>query len=391
MIGIVRQDLTRWWSMFLRTYFSDSRVLLLLSVFILLILSVIFVYSTGFVVSIGYGVRSSYFFEKHLIALLISLGAMYAGYLIPVNSYKRYIPFLYFFTVSLLISVFFFPPIKGAYRWIDLPFFNFQPSEFAKFMVILYLAYYLDKKGDDIGSFLRGFLPASILLGILTSLILIEPDYGTTLTIIIVGFAMYLMGGIRLTHLGGMLAFVLPVMISAVLTVGYRSARLFVFLDPWQDMYGHGYQLVQSLISVGSGGFFGKGIGNSVQKLYFLPEAHNDFIFAIISEEIGFVLSTAVVLVILFIFKLCTDIAFSYENKFNRLLIFGIGLLFFVESMLHILVVLGLLPTKGTTLPFVSYGGSSMLMSLFMVGVVLSASSNRDDDSNNISTGGTYG
>jgi cell division protein FtsW len=302
--------------------------------------------------------------------VFIGLGLMYFAYNVPLRYWRKMVPLLYFITLVMLISVFFFKALNGSHRWIILPMFNLQPSELAKFTSILYLAHYLDKKEGKLDSFSNGFLPASIMLGILGALILSEPDYGTTLLIICVSFTLFLIGGANLKHIFSVVGFISPIIIAGML-MGYRRDRLTSFLDPWKDRFGDGYQLVQSLTAVGSGGFFGKGIGNSSQKLYFLPEAHTDFIYAIIAEETGLIGSIFVLVLVITFFVVCVRVALKHKELFERLLTFGLALLFFIQAVMHISVVTGLLPTKGIGLPFVSYGGSNMMASLMMAGVLI--------------------
>lgn len=351
-------------------HFKDVRFQILASCVALVMVGLIFIYSTGSMQAIRLGRSETYFFLKQFISVIVGFGALFLAYNIPVNFYRKNVMLIFFVTLVLLIAVFFMPSINGARRWILLPFFSFQPSELAKFTAILYLAHYLDKKSDKMVDFMKGFLPATLLVGILAALIILEPDFGTTFIIVIVSFAMFLVGGARLGHIFGVVGIVLPILMSALL-FGYRKGRLLSFLDPWGDRFGGGYQLIQSLAAVGSGGVIGKGVGSSTQKLFFLPEAHTDFIYAIIAEETGLIGAGLLFLLIVFFFRATLRSAFENKDKFKKLLVFGIALMLFVQSFVHVFVVLGLMPTKGITLPFVSYGGSAMVFSLFFVGIIL--------------------
>ena len=350
--------------------FKDMRFQILASCVLLIMIGLVFIYSTGSIQALRLERSEMFFFFKQFVSVILGFIALIIAYHIPLDFYKKNVKIIFAVTLVLLIAVFFMPSINGAKRWIVLPIYSFQPSELAKFTAILYLAYYLDKKNDRMWDFMKGFLPATLLVGGLAALIILEPDFGTTFIIVVVSFAMFLVGGARLTHIFGVVGIVLPILMSALL-VGYRRGRLLSFLDPWGDRYGGGYQLIQSLAAVGSGGVFGKGLGNSTQKLFFLPEAHTDFIYAIIAEEAGLIGASLLFLLIVFMFRTTLRAAFNNDDKFKRLLIFGISLMLFVQSFVHIFVVLGLLPTKGITLPFVSYGGSAMVFSLFFVGVIL--------------------
>ncbi len=350
--------------------YRDIRVQILGTCALLIIVGLVFIYSTGSVQAMRLERSEMFFFFKQFISVILGFIVMFVAYHIPLEFYRRNVVLIYFITIVLLLVVFMMPEINGARRWIVLPMYSFQPSELAKFTAVLYLAHYLDKKNDAMSKFGKGFLPATILVGILASLIMLEPDFGTTVIIVVVSFAMFLVGGARLIHIFGVVGIVLPILASALL-FGYRKGRLLSFLDPWGDRYGGGYQLIQSLAAVGSGGFFGKGVGSSTQKLFFLPEAHTDFIYAIIAEETGLIGAGILFLLVVFFFRASLRAAFNHEDKFRRLLIFGISLVIFMQSVMHVCVVLGLMPTKGITLPFVSYGGSAMLVSLFFVGVIL--------------------
>lgn len=351
-------------------HFKDLRFQILASACLLIMVGLVFIYSTGSLQALRLEKSETFFFMKQFISVVVGFGVLFAAYNIPLDFYRKNVMLIFFVTFVLLVAVFFMPTVNGAKRWIPLPLFSFQPSELAKFTAVLYLAHYLDKKSDKMVDFMKGFLPATLLVGILAALIILEPDFGTTFIIVVVSFAMFLVGGARLRHILGMIGIVAPILISALL-FGYRKGRLLSFLDPWGDRYGGGYQLIQSLAAVGSGGILGKGVGNSTQKLFFLPEAHTDFIYAIIAEETGFIGAGLLFLLVILFFRAAMKTAFGNENKFKKLLIFGISLMLFVQSFVHIFVVLGLLPTKGITLPFVSYGGSAMVFSLFCVGIIL--------------------
>lgn len=350
--------------------FRDIRFQILAACVTLIMIGLVFIYSTGSMQAIRIGRPETFFFMKQFVSVVAGFAALFLAYNIPLEFYRRHVIIIFFVTLVLLVSVFFMPEVNGARRWIPLPIFSFQPSEFAKFTAVLYLAHYLDKKSDKMVDFMKGFLPATLLVGILAALIILEPDFGTTFIIVVVSFAMFLVGGARLRHIFGVVGIVLPILMSALL-FGYRKGRLLSFLDPWGDRYGGGYQLIQSLAAVGSGGVIGKGVGSSTQKLFFLPEAHTDFIYAIIAEETGLIGAGLLFLLVVFFFRTTLKAAFGNTDKFKKLLIFGLSLMLFVQSFVHVFVVLGLLPTKGITLPFVSYGGSAMVFSLFFVGVIL--------------------
>lgn len=338
---------------------------------VLVLIGLIFVFSAGSMQAIRLGKSESYFFYKQFIAATAGTIVMFTAYYIPLTFYRRIVFFIYMTTLILLISVFIFPEINGSHRWIVLPFFNFQPSELAKFTTILYLAHYLDKKEEKLKEFSRGFLPASLLLGVLASLIMIEPDFGTTFLIMILALTLFFVGGANITHLLGAIIMTLPILFTFVMMGDYRKMRFISFLNPWEYKNSVGYQLVQSLTAVGSGGLFGKGLGNSSQKLYFLPEAHTDFIYAIISEEFGFLGAITVLLLISSIFYISFKIAFLHSDKYKRILTLGIAFLLIFQTIVHIGVTIGLFPTKGIPLPFISYGGSALIFQMGFIGILL--------------------
>ena len=338
---------------------------------LLIMLGFIFIYNASIPYANRLGRGDMYFFIKQFVSVIVGFMALFTAYKIPLNFYRKHVMLIFAVTLLLLIVVLFMPALNGAKRWISLFSVTFQPSEIAKFSVVLYLAHYLDKKDNRMWDLMTGFLPATLLVGLLAALIIIEPDFGTTMLIVIVAFSMFLVGGARLMHIFGIVGIVFPILIAVMFVEDYRKARFFSFLNPWEDRFGIGYQLTQSLMSTGSGGLMGKGVGNSIQKLSFLPEAHTDFIFAIIAEETGIIGATCVLFLILYLFNKQLSVAYMHKDKFRRLLVFGLSLMFFVQSFVHAYVVLGMLPTKGLTLPFISYGGTAIVMSMFFIGVIL--------------------
>lgn len=264
--------------------------------------------------------------------------------------------------------------VGGAKRWLRLGPFGVQPSEFAKLAVVLVLADYLDRKQSRLKSFTGGYLPPLILTGVVLGLVALERDLGTPLLIGAVALGMIYMAGARLGHLAATALAVLPVVAVAVLAVPYRRQRLFAYLDPWREARGAGYQLVQSLLAIGSGGFWGKGSGESTIKMYYMPESQTDFIFPIFGEEFGFVGSVGLTLVFFFLTYRCFRIARQASHWFHALLAVGVGMWLGGQVLINLGVVTGLLPTKGMPLPFISFGGSSLLVLLTAMGLVLNVS-----------------
>jgi cell division protein FtsW len=266
---------------------------------------------------------------------------------------------------------------KGARRWLRMGPISVQPAEMVKLVAVIYMAAYLTKKGDKITSFRTGLLPALIVIGLLSGLVLLEPDLGTVVVLGLVTVGMCFLAGARLSHLAALGLCAIPVVLVLVLGSSYRRQRLMTFLAPWKDASDAGFQITQSFLAFGSGGPFGVGLGEGKQKLFFLPEAHTDFVLALIGEELGLIGTATVTLLFAFFVWRGFQIAARARVPFGRYLGMGITLLIGGQALVNAAVVTGLLPTKGLTLPFVSYGGSSLVVSLIGVGVLLSISRDR--------------
>lgn len=320
----------------------------------------------------------SYFFLKR--TLLFS-GIGFVGMALTTRfEYVRYRKLVYPILLGalVLVAAVFVPglgkTIGGATRWIDLGFITFQPSEAAKIAMIVFLAYSLEKKLGKIRSFGVGFLPHMIFMVVVAACILIQRDFGTAAIIAAITWLMMFVAGVRLPYLLGMFVAVLPLTGMLVAGSEYRRRRIMAFLNPWDDQYGSGFQMIQSFVAFNEGGLFGKGLGQGQQKLFYLPEAHTDFIFSVIGEELGLV---GILLVISLFGFLCyrgLKIALRAPDHFGRYLAIGCTLLIGLEAVLNMGVVMGMLPTKGLTLPFISYGGSSLVISLIAVGILLNLS-----------------
>jgi cell division protein FtsW len=252
---------------------------------------------------------------------------------------------------------------------------SFQPSEFAKLALIIFLAYFLEKKGDRMETFSKGFLPVLIISGTMISLVMIQPDFGVALFLAAIVLVLLFVGGARVSYLSGSILASIPVVYLLISQVDYRYNRILGFLKPWEDSSRSSFQIVQSLLALGSGGLFGTGLGGGSQKLFFLPAPHTDFIFSVIGEELGMVGAT----ITLGLFALFTirgiRIALLAEDPFGTFLALGITAMISMQAIINMGVVLGLLPTKGLTLPFISYGGTSLLINAMGVGILLNISS----------------
>jgi cell division protein FtsW len=287
---------------------------------------------------------------------------------------KRIVYGLLGLTVVLLIAVFAFSPTNGAHRWLKLKAFSVQPSELSKLALVIFLAYFLEKRAGEEGSLLRTFVPCVAVTGVLAALILKEPDLGTALMLTLVCAVMCFMAGARLLHLGMAAAPGLLVGAWMLLFVPWRFQRLVTFTNPWADPQDKGFQVVQSLIAVGSGGTSGLGFAQGKQKMFFLPFAHSDFIFAVIGEELGLFGAMAVVTVFGVLLWRGTRAALRAPDRFGMLLGLGLVTGIVVQALFNISVVLSLLPTKGIPLPFISYGGSSLVPTLVAMGILLNIS-----------------
>jgi cell division protein FtsW len=256
-------------------------------------------------------------------------------------------------------------------RWLKFQFFSFQPSEFAKLGLVVFLAYLLDKKEEKIRSFSFGFLPPVLLSGLVIALVMKEPDFGAAFFLTVMVFLLLFVSGARVIYIVGAILAAIPVAYTLLMNVGYRYKRLMGFIRPWDDPTGTSFQIIQSFLSFGSGGLFGLGLGEGRQKLFFLPAPHTDFIFSIIGEELGLVGAMGVVLLFFILTLRGIQIGLSIEDRFGSYLALGITLMISLQAVINMAVVLGLLPTKGLTLPFISYGGTSLIANLIGVGILL--------------------
>jgi cell division protein FtsW len=281
-------------------------------------------------------------------------------------------------TTLLLVLVLFLQPVNEVHRWIRIGSLSFQPAELAKLVVILFLAYHLERRAARVNEFLPSLFPALLLLGWIAFLVYIQPDLGTAATIVAVGGLMLFIGGVRLQFFA---ALALPgayLLYRAVIVAAYRRDRIEAFLNPWSDARGAGYQLIQSLIAVGTGGLTGVGLMEGRQKLFYLPYPFSDFIFAVAGEELGLLGAGAIVAAFVLLLWRGVRAAWKAPDRFGTLLASGLTLAIVMQAFVNISVVLGLLPTKGIPLPFISSGGSSLFLTLVAVGVILNISQHGD-------------
>jgi cell division protein FtsW len=306
------------------------------------------------------------------IGFLVLLATMQFNYQHLKN--RRIVYGLLLLTSLMLMAVFGFGKINGAHRWIKFWGFSLQPSEISKLTLVIFLAYFLEKRAGEEGSFLKTFVPCAAVAALLAALVVAEPDLGTALMLAVIFVILIYTAGARLLHLGIAAAPALLTLAGLLIFVPFRMRRVITFLDPWADRQGSGFQVVQSLIAIGSGGSDGLGFAQGKQKMLFLPFAHSDFIFSVIAEELGLVGALAVIAVFALLLWRGLRASLLAPDRFGMLLSLGLVTAIVVQALFNISVVLSLVPTKGIPLPFISYGGSSLVPTLAAVGILLNVS-----------------
>lgn len=317
------------------------------------------------------------FFRKHMIALAIGSAALLAMSRVRIEFLERWANLIFAVSMFALFLVL-LPHVGvargGAQRWLGLGGFSLQPSEFAKIGVVLFAARWISSRRDEIRSFRSGVLPLLVVVGLCGLLVMAQPDFGTTVILGVLALLMLFAGGARPAQMSGLLAAGLVLFASGAMAAPYRVKRLMAFLDPWSQSKEGAFQLVQSLIAFGSGGLTGVGLGQSRQKMWFLPEAHTDFVFALIGEELGLIGALVVLVLFAVVAVRGYRIAARHPDSFGSLLAFGLTSLIILSAVTNVGVVLGVLPTKGLALPFLSYGGSALLSSMVQVGILAALS-----------------
>jgi cell division protein FtsW len=318
-----------------------------------------------------------FYFYRHCVYLVISGVAAVAAFRVPVSWWSTYAVHVLFGSFFLLVIIW-IPGLghtaNNATRWLALGPFTLQVSELAKIGVVVYLASYLVRQSELVKSHWLGFMNPMIVMGLLIFLLLLQPDFGAVVVFLVAALSLLFLGGVRIWQFSALIVLCGSILAIMVLSEEYRMARMVAFLDPWTYQQGGGYQLVQSLIAFGRGEFFGLGIGNSIQKLFFLPEAHTDFIFAVLAEELGLFGCIATLCLYAFLIIRILRVAYRAERigqLFGAYVTYGVALIFSIQLFINVGVNIGLLPTKGLTLPFLSYGGSSLLASGIFIAMVL--------------------
>ncbi|MDP3722236.1 MAG: putative lipid II flippase FtsW [Candidatus Omnitrophota bacterium] len=352
---------------------------LLIVVAALMGIGIVAVYSASALASDATYGGSLRFVIHHLLSIGCGLALGLGCLAIPYATLRRSARWLLLISLALLgLILVCGQEAGGARRWFSLGRWSIQPSEFAQLSLVLYLADLLARRAGELHRFWRGVVPPLLVVGLTSALVLLQPDLGTAIAMGAVGLLLLWVAKVRWSHLVPILASAAVGLAVLIVTVEYRRRRLFAFLNPWEDPLGSGYQIVQSYVSLASGGLVGHGVGASLQRLFFLPNAHTDFLFAIIGEELGLIGTTAVISLFA-LFLICgSRIAMAAQDLFSKYLVCGLVGMITFEAVVNIGVVTGLLPTKGLPLPLMSYGGSAMVMNLLACALIVQASRHAD-------------
>ena len=365
-----------------RSRMMEYDQLLVWAVLSLMLIGLVMVYSASITLADGpkyANYSSNFFLIRHVISLVIAAGVGIWVFKIPTKMWDRYSPLIFGFTVLLLIAVL-IPGIgkgvNGAKRWIPLGLMNFQPSELMKFAAIIFAASYTVQRQEYLHSFVKGMLPMGIAVAVVGGLLMAEPDLGAFVVVSLIAFGILFLGGINAKLFGGLIAVGIASAVTIIAFSPFRQKRIMAFVDPWQadNAANKGYQLTHSLMAFGRGEWFGTGLGGSVEKLHYLPEAHTDFIMAVIGEELGFVGVVVMIFLFYWIVRrafLIGRTALQLDRSFAGLAAKGVAIWIGWQAFINMGVNLGLLPTKGLTLPLVSYGGSAILMNTIAIAMLL--------------------
>jgi cell division protein FtsW len=353
-----------------------SDKVLFIATILLVALSVVMVYSASAPMALDRYGRASFFLMKQAMWALLGIALLHVVMRIDYRLYREpvFIWTCLGFVAIALIAVFMRPPVNGARRWLGIGGIGMQPSELAKLGAIFFIAALLERRMQRIDEVGYALLPIAVVVFGLVALILPEPDFGTSMSLLLIAAVMVFSAGLSYRYIVGALLCALPAVYILVMGSAYRRRRTLAFLNPWDDPLGDGFQIIQSLIAIGTGGIWGKGLMNGVQKLFYLPEPHTDFIFSVIAEELGLVGATLVILCFCVLTWRGIRIALRAPDGFGAYLALGLTTMVAVQAFVNISVVLGLMPTKGIPLPFISNGGSSLLINLIGMGILLNVS-----------------
>jgi len=358
---------------------GDFDQALVWSVVLLLSIGLIMIYSASIAIAEAqFGAdRAGHYLLRHSAYLAVGLLLGLVAFQVPMRIWQKYVTYLFLISV-LMLALVLVPGIghevNGSQRWISLYVVNIQPSEFVKLFMVLYAADYVSRKAADLNSFLKGFLPITIVLSIVGFLLLLEPDFGAFFVVTALVMSVLFLGGVSLKIFIALIGILAIGLYELILSSEYRRARVIAFMDPWADPYGKGYQLSHALIAFGRGEWFGVGLGGSVEKLFYLPEAHTDFLLSVLAEELGFIGVVAVILLFIGLIMrafVIGRLAAKLGNPFSALVAQGIGIWIGVQALINMGVNMGVLPTKGLTLPLLSFGGSSITANCIALAVIL--------------------
>jgi cell division protein FtsW len=356
---------------------SSDKLLFTITV-ALVMFGLIMIYSASAVIAMEQYGSPFYYVFRQIIWCVLGFGAMMVMMHIPYRTWNNRLLVFSLIGISaiLLIAVLFMPAVANVHRWFRIGPASIQPAELAKFPMILFLSWFLAKRQGQIESFWQTILPALLVCGQMAFLIVIEPDLGTALMFVGITVALLFFAGMPWKYFVMFAAFAVPIFYFLVFNVHYRRQRIFSFVNPEADAQDSGFQILQSLIALGTGGVKGAGLANGIQKLFYLPEPHNDFIYAIVGEELGLLGTVGLLLAFAFLLWRGLRIAWKAPDPFGQFLAAGITVMIVLQAFINISVVIGILPTKGLPLPFISSGGSSLLVSLTGIGVLLNISQN---------------
>ncbi len=342
----------------------------------LMMIGLVMVTSASFPISSRLTEQPFHFMFRHATFIFLAIAISEVVLCVPLKVWFKWSHYLLWLSFALLVLVLFVgKSVNGASRWIPLVFFNLQPAEVAKLSLFIFMSGYLVRKQDEVRqTFFGGFMKPIMVFAFFAVLLLGQPDLGTVVVMLVTLFGMLFIAGAKLTQFVALMVAGVGAVVGLILVEPYRVRRVTSFLDPWEDPFGSGYQLTQSLMAFGRGEWFGQGLGNSIQKLEYLPEAHTDFVFAVLAEELGFV---GVVVILMLIFSLVLKAvyigkrAFEEGEMFGGYLAFGIGIWFAFQTLVNVGAAAGIVPTKGLTLPLISYGGSSLIIMSVAVSILL--------------------
>jgi len=352
-------------------------LLILLIALSLTIIGLIFVLSSSYIWAEHRFNDTFYFFKRQLLFALIGLVGMLFLSRIHFQIYKKYATPFFVISFVLLILVL-IPGIGllrgGARSWIGVGAFSLQPAEFMKLGLIIFLAKYMSNYIEESKTFKKGVIPLLFIIILIFGIIMLQPDFGSGIVLVGTGIVMLFVCGVPIRYFIYFVITGIMGIVALIISAPYRLQRITAYLDPWSDPIGSGFQIIQSLYAIAPGGLLGHGLGNSIQKFYYLPEPQTDFIFAIIAEELGFIGATAVLILFILFFSRCGYIIVKTKDLFGKYIVVGIMSMLMIQVMINIGVVIGLIPVTGITLPFMSYGGSSLTITLLSIGIILNIS-----------------